>query len=192
MKATERRSRARVFDGQYMHRHLLFISVRDDVWYSAQLSVHHVAACRKSGDCIIGAGSEKRTSAPPHSGRGRCQTMATTAADASVATDISVFQGRPPTIHRVRKNMLGCYDRPDENCAVSACSCRHQVSRGRHASSGHPGRHVPRYDPQTSGDAAEAASRRPGGRGGSAFPGEGEGDARKEISKSGVTHTLTH
>ena len=127
--------------------------------------------------------SEKRTSAPPHSGRGRCQTMATTAADASVATDISVFQGRPATIHRVRKNMLGCYDRPDENCAVSACSCRHQVSRGRHASSGHPGRHVPRYDPQTSGGAAEAASTRPGGRGGSAFFVEGAGDVHKEIRR---------
>ena len=70
---------------------------------------------------------------------------------------------------------------PDENCAVGACSCRHQVSRGRDASSGHPGRHVPRYDPQTSGGAAEAASRRPGGRGGSAFFVEGEGDAHKEI-----------
>ena len=64
---------------------------------------------------------------------------------------------------------------PDENCAVGACSCRHQVSRGRDASSGHPGRHVPRYDPQTSGGAAEAASRRPGGRGGSAFDEEGGG-----------------
>ena len=70
---------------------------------------------------------------------------------------------------------------PDENCAVSACSCRHQVSRGRHASSGHPGRHAPRYDPQTSGGAAEAASRRPGGRGGSAFFVEGEGDTLKAI-----------
>ena len=80
------------------------------------------------------------------------------------------------------KNMLGCYDRPDENCAVSACSCRHQVSRGRHASSGHPGRHVPRYDPQTSGGAAEAASRRPGGRGGSVFDEEDGAHAYKEIS----------
>ena len=54
MGATTERIAHRVFDGQYMHRHLLFISVRDDVWYSAQLSVHHVVACRKSGDCIIG------------------------------------------------------------------------------------------------------------------------------------------
>lgn len=56
----------------------------------------------------------------------------------------------------------------DESCAVSARSCRHQVLLRLHASSGHPGQHAPRRDPQSSGGGSEAARRRPGGRGAAA------------------------
>jgi hypothetical protein len=56
----------------------------------------------------------------------------------------------------------------DERCAVSARSCRHQVLLCLHASSGHPGQHAPRRDPQSSGGGSEAARRRPGGRGAAA------------------------
>ena len=48
----------------------------------------------------------------------------------------------------------------------------------------------PRHDPQTSGGAAEAASRRPGGRGGSAFDEEGGAHSYKEIRATGG-HTAT-